>query len=57
MGRVNSLAHAVYGGNPDEWDEDLWIERVGQLDYVLQVKSDLVAAGVSKAIAAAFGKR
>ena len=57
MGRVNSLAHSVYGENPELWTEDLWIERIGQLEYVMQTRSDIVAAGVSKALVAAFGKR
>lgn len=56
MGRVNSLAHFVYGQDPSEWTEDVWIERVGQMAFVLERQTEVLAAGVCKGIAAAFAK-
>ena len=56
MGRVNSLAHFVYGENPDNWTEAVWIERVGQMTFVLERQTEILAAGVCKGIAAAFAK-
>lgn len=55
MGRVNSLAHFVYGENPDNWTEAVWIERVGQLSFVLNTVTDIIGAGVGRGIATAMG--
>lgn len=56
MGRVSSLAHCLYGEDPDGWDEAKWLVRMGQVPFVLETLQDMVAVGVGKALAAAFGK-